>query len=50
MRWIAEMTMISFSHMQMLYASAYRDHFRLAIEEDSHKYFFIADRQKWLNQ
>ncbi len=34
MRRIAEMTMINFSHMQMLYASAYRDHFRLAIKED----------------
>ncbi len=59
MRWIAEMTMISFSHMQMLYTSAYRDHFRLAIEEDGHKYFarnlvkklfsLLTDRQKWLN-
>ena len=39
MRWTAEMTMISFSHMQMLYVSAYRDHFRLAIEEDGHKKF-----------
>ena len=34
MRRIAEKTMISFSHTQMLYASAYRGHFRLAIEED----------------
>ncbi len=25
--------------MQMLYASAYKDYFRLAIEADGHKYF-----------